>query len=210
MQHGVADPQQSPMGTQAIWEQFHNRLLAFVRRRVSNAADAEDILQDVFSRIHTNLHRLHEAQSVAAWVYRITTNAITDHYRARAKAAGAFDQLRRETGSPGDPSLPPREGPGEDPDLSAELSHCLVPFLTRLPDNYQEAIRLTDLGDLSQKQAARNLGLSVSGLKSRVQRGRSKLKDILLECCAVELDSRGGVLDVQPLDSGGCNDCDCS
>jgi RNA polymerase sigma-70 factor (ECF subfamily) len=210
MQQGVADPQQAPMGTQAIWDQFHGRLLAFVRRRVSNAADAEDILQDVFSRIHTNLHKLHEAQSVAAWVYRITTNAITDHYRAKAKVAGALGKLRRETGSPGDLSLPLREGPGEDPDLSTELSHCLVPFLTRLPDSYQEAIRLTDLGDLSQKQAAQRLGLSVSGLKSRVQRGRSKLKDILLECCAVELDRRRGVVDVQPRDSGGCDDCGCS
>ena len=210
MQHGVADQDHSPIGTQGIWEQFHDRLLAFVRRRVSNAADAEDILQDVFSRIHTNLNRLHEAQSVSAWVYRITRNAITDHYRARAKVAGAFDQLQRETGSPDDLSLPPREGLGEDPDLSAELSHCLAPLLTRLPDKYQEAIRLTDLGGLSQKQAAQRLGLSVSGMKSRVQRGRSKLKNILLECCAIELDGRRGVVDVQPRDSVGCDDCDSS
>jgi len=209
MQPRIADPERSPMGTDAIWEQFHDRLLAFVRRRVSNPTDAEDLLQDVFSRIHTNLHRLHEAQSVPAWVYQITRNAITDHYRARAKVAGAFDQLQRETGSPDGPSLPPREGPGEDPELSAELSHCLVPLLTKLPDKYQQAIRLTDLGELTQKEAAQRLGLSVSGMKSRVQRGRSRLKEVLLDCCKIELDQRRHVVDVQARESESCSDCDC-
>lgn len=208
MQHGVADPQQSPIDTQSIWEQFHDRLLAYVRRRVTHAADAEDIVQEVFSRIHTSLHRLREAQSATAWVYRITSNAITDFYRSNAKAAGALDQLQRETASANDLPLAPSEIHEEDSGPSAELSHCLVPLLTELPDRYREAIRLTDLGGLSQKQAAQELGLSVSGMKSRVQRGRSKLKDILLECCSVELDRRRSVIDVQSREEGGCSDCD--
>jgi RNA polymerase sigma-70 factor (ECF subfamily) len=209
MQPDVADRENSPIGTQAIWEQFHDRLLAFIRRRVSNAADAEDILQEVFFRVHSNLSRLREAQSATSWVYRITSNAITDHYRATAKVAGSLDQLQREKGPSKDLPVPPGEDPGEDTDLSAELSHCLAPLLNQLSDSFQEAIRLTDLGNLSQKQAAQRLGLSVSGMKSRVQRGRSKLKDILFECCEIELDRRRGVVDIQPRDSAGCTDCGC-
>ena len=54
---------------------------------------------------------------------------------------------------------------------------------------------LTDIEGLTRAEAADRLGLSVSGMKSRVQRGRAKLKQALLRCCAVETDRWGTVLD---------------
>ena len=78
---------------------------------------------------------------------------------------------------------------------SAALARCLTPMMKDLPAPYDEALLLTEVEGLSQVVAAEKLGLSVSGMKSRVQRGRRKLKAALLRCCHVELNRRGEVLD---------------
>src|SRR5687768_2462359 len=69
--------------TQAIWVELGARLRAFVAGRVSNEADAEDIVQDVFVRIHTRLDTLDDERKLTGWVYQIARNAIIDHYRGR-------------------------------------------------------------------------------------------------------------------------------
>ncbi len=84
----------------------------------------------------------------------------------------------------------------------------MLGLVNQLPERYAEAIEMVELGDMSQKAAAERLGISVSGMKSRVQRGRQKLRDLLLDCCAVELDRRGGMLELVPRD--GCDDCGCT
>jgi RNA polymerase sigma-70 factor (ECF subfamily) len=66
---------------EALWEAYSRQLLAFIRRRVADEADAEDLLQEVFLRIHTHLCCLPELGKVKSWVYQITRNAIIDYYR---------------------------------------------------------------------------------------------------------------------------------
>ena len=91
-----------------------------------------------------------------------------------------------------------------EPDDSAaaeELSQCLRPLIATPPATCSEALELTELGGKTQSEAADSLGLSVSGMKSRVQRGRTKLKELLLDCCHVEIDRRGGVVGYEPRNS---------
>jgi RNA polymerase sigma-70 factor (ECF subfamily) len=90
------------------------------------------------------------------------------------------------------------------------LTRRLEPLLSRLPDHYGEAVRLTELGGLTQKEVAGRAGISVSGMKARVQRGRGRLKDLLRECCMVELDGRHGVVDYEPRSGDASCDCECS
>jgi RNA polymerase sigma-70 factor (ECF subfamily) len=68
-------------------------------------------------------------------------------------------------------------------------------MIERLPEGYRQAITLVDLEGLTQHEAAARLDLSVSGMKSRVQRGRHQLRDMLEACCTIELDQRRGVTD---------------
>jgi RNA polymerase sigma-70 factor (ECF subfamily) len=85
---------------------------------------------------------------------------------------------------------------GRGPDtaeLRSELAGCLAPMVESLPPIYREALRLTEFEGVTQTQAAAQLGISVSAMKTRVQRARGQLKDLLLDCCHVELDRRGGV-----------------
>ena len=104
----------------------------------------------------------------------------------------------------------PRSSDGEpssDALASAELAGCVAPFIEHLPPRYRDALKLVAIEGQSQKAAADRLGLSVSGMKSRVQRGRKKLKDAILRCCAVELDPRGEVIAYRPLGRPGKKQC---
>jgi RNA polymerase sigma-70 factor, ECF subfamily len=101
----------------------------------------------------------------------------------------------------------------EEPDARHELAQCLRPFIDSLPDHYREAVELSELRGLSQRETADRLGLSLSGAKSRVQRARQRLEELVLACCQVEFDSRGEIMDYRPVvgcapQSGvGCAEC---
>ena len=113
--------------TEAVWQEVHDDLLAFIRRRVRSLPDAEDILQDVFLRIHRNIQGMDEVQNVAGWVFRIASNAIIDHYRHRAAQTRA---LNKEAVSHAE-----EHGTADlEPDAAAgrELATCLVPLLQRI------------------------------------------------------------------------------
>lgn len=70
-------------------------------------------------------------------------------------------------------------------------------MLNYLPEKYRKAVRLADLEGMTQAQLADHLGLSLSGAKSRVQRGREQLKALLTECCKFEFDCRGQIIDYE-------------
>lgn len=179
------------MNTVEVWRELHDPLLGFVARRVSSVEDAEDIVQEVMLRIHLHSADLAHVEQVAAWVYRITSNAIIDHYRRparRERPAGADLGVRVPDAASWAPGAT-----DEDIRARAELAGCLRPMVGLLSPKYREAIMLTELGGITQSAAADLLGLSRSGMKTRVQRARRQLKDLLLECCRVDLDVRGEV-----------------
>ncbi|HEX5781539.1 MAG TPA: RNA polymerase sigma factor SigZ [Solirubrobacteraceae bacterium] len=191
------------MDAARVFEEFHDSLLAFIARRVRDRDTAEDILQDVMLRIHRHAGELEHATAVGAWVYQIARNAITDHYRRAA--------VRPE--QPAGIELDGDEAVEPEPDENAartEIAACLRPFLDELPAQHREALVLTELGELSQADAARQLGVSPSGMKSRVQRGRAQLRDMLVACCQIDLDRRARVTSYEPHSSSCCGDsCGC-
>ena len=190
----------SPPDAETVWRDLRVPLLNFITRRVSDRDSAEDILQDVMLRIHSHADELTDGWAVGAWIHAIARNAIIDHYRRavvrRERPAGSETELDRPT-----PAVP-EPGPAE---LRAELAACLEPLLAQLPPIYHDALRLTDLAGLTQADAATRIGLSTSGMKSRVHRGRIQLKALFVKCCEIELDRRGGIIDYQPRNDA----CDC-
>jgi RNA polymerase sigma-70 factor, ECF subfamily len=185
--------------TEQAWEAFHAPLYQFIRRRVVDDATAEDLLQDVFLKIHQHGNSLKDAQRLESWIYQITRNLIIDHYRSHRQPMTSL-----ETGEALDL---PEDLP--DDDLMGDLLPCVRAMVLTLPDPDRQALILTEYQGLTQKELGERLGLSFSGAKSRVQRAREKLKRELLACCHFELDQRGHILDYQPrCDYTGLDSCE--
>jgi RNA polymerase sigma-70 factor (ECF subfamily) len=175
----------------AAWGDLRGPLLAFIARRTRDHHTAEDILQEVLLRIHRHAGELEHASAVQAWIYRIARNAIADHYRR------ASVQREQPAGLDVGDHEPARSEPLQA-ELGGELAACLAPLLERLPAPSRQALELTELGGLGQTEAAARLGLSGSGMKSRVQRARAQLRDLLIGCCEIELDRRNRVTAYRP------------
>ena len=183
------------------WHELRARLGGFVGRRIGNPADAEDVVQDVFVRMQRNIESLSSTDRLDAWAFRITRNAIADYYRAssehRAAPSKTLNELTADSIEDGEIST----------DARAEMAYCIAPMVRQLPQNYRQAIELTDLEGMTQTAAAELLGLSVPGMKSRVQRGRARLRAMLLRCCEIETDRRGRVIAFEQRDGESCAAC---
>ncbi|MFQ5511795.1 MAG: RNA polymerase sigma factor SigZ [Candidatus Krumholzibacteriia bacterium] len=168
--------------TENIWRQYHDGLRRFIESRVGDSTESDDILQEVFLRIHSRIDTLRDDRKVGSWIYRITRNAIVDYYRSRKETAEVPDSM---TAPEADPTERTR----------GEIQSWLVPMILTLPEPYREALRLSEIEGLAQKELAKRQGISLSGAKSRVQRGRAMLKQTLVDCCRFEFDHRGRVVD---------------
>jgi RNA polymerase sigma-70 factor (ECF subfamily) len=178
---------------ETIWHEFAKKLGQFIRARVADPAAAEDILQDVFVKIQGRLDTLENPAKLQSWLYLIARNAIIDHYRTRKDTTEVPEAL-----------------PAEPPENDAEMEGLKASFrrmIYSLPDTYRDAVVLTEFEGLTQKELAERLGISLSGAKSRVQRGREQLKQMLHECCTFEFDRRGKVIECQPRTNGSCQEC---
>jgi RNA polymerase sigma-70 factor (ECF subfamily) len=209
--HATPERQQKmDSDTQVIWSEFGHRLRAFIRQRVRNEEDAEDILQEVFLRIHRYAGGVNQSDRLTSWLFQVTRNAIADYYRAPARREHPESFLGTAEFDRPEPAAPELESDLDSVQARTELASCLRPMVERLPPHYRQAVALVDLSGLPQTEAAAHLGLSVSGMKSRVQRGRRSLKEILVACCPVETDGGGRVVDFDRPDSGcaGCGGAD--
>lgn len=179
-----------PAEARGAWKEIETRLRPYVAKRVATASDVDDILQETFLRMQRGIAGLRDGESFGGWIYRIAQHVIIDRARLRARepVLGAAE--------PAEPPAP--EGPDDADDLHAALGECVALFVARLPTTYREAITLTELQGLTQKDAAEMLGISLSGMKSRVQRGREKIREMFHEVCQVSLDCRGRVVGCEP------------
>jgi RNA polymerase sigma-70 factor (ECF subfamily) len=178
-----------PSEARGAWQDIERRLRPYVARRVASPGDLEDVLQEIFVRIHRGLSALRDGESFGGWVYRIAQTCIADMARARARSPLELVEDAPEVAAPaGD----------ESEDLESELGACVALFVARLPAPYREAVTLTELQGLTQKDAAEMLGVTLPAMKSRTLRGREKVRDMFEECCRISVDCRGRVTACEP------------
>jgi len=174
------------LSTEHVWQEMSQKLRQFLRRRLGDDDLAEDVLQETFVRIHNGLASLHESQRLAAWVYRIAHHTLIDHVRK--------EQASRQPLTT--PLALATDAPAEN--YNEVVGGWLGQMVQNLPAPYRTAVALAELDGVTQREVSAQLGISLSGAKSRVQRGREKLKAMLLNCCHIEMDRRGNVVDYQP------------
>lgn len=173
-----------------IWTDFNKELKAFILSKTQNAADADDILQDVFIKIIRNLDKVSQAENLRHYLFGIVRNAINDYFRNRKLAVTDAEIEEKLTNE-------------ENQSLNTTIAECCIkPFIHKLPKNYRDALLITEFQDISQKDLAERLNISYSGAKSRVQRGKEKLRALIFECCAFQSDKYGNLLET---DDKNCN-----
>jgi len=179
--------------TEQIWNEFSSGLRAFISSKVSNTSQVDDILQDVFIKIHSNIDHLKDYSKIRSWVYQITRNTIIDYYRNQKMKIDYVDSISLDnsyTSHKIDDII--------DSEPSQKVVAGLRGMIDELPEKYSQALYLVEFEGLSQVELAKKLGISISGAKSRVQRGRQLLKESLMKCCHFELDRYGVIIDYHP------------
>ncbi|MEM7009154.1 MAG: RNA polymerase sigma factor SigZ [Thermodesulfobacteriota bacterium] len=168
--------------TNIVWDEFSDQIRRYLLGKVKLKDDADDLLQEIFIKIHNNINQLEDESKLAPWIHQIVRNTLTDYYR---KNNPETVELNEESTA---------EYSNETDDLHAScISGCLRVFIERLPDKYKVPLELSDITGSKQKDIAQEMGLSYSGLKSRVQRGRQMIKDMFVDCACVAQD--GGLND---------------
>lgn len=184
------------MTTEQVWNTFQQPIKHFILKYIHNEAIAEDILQDVFLKIHLHIDTLVDEKKLQAWLYQIARHAIYDHYRSQKPLQALPETF--------DMSAEPTQE-----DAEQALLPCLTEMVEQLPPLYRDALLLTEYQGLTQRELAEQLHLSFSGAKSRVQRAREKLKQQLLACCHFVVDRRGGIIAYHPRNEC-CLACSCN
>ena len=204
------DPGPGPdrLATGDVFAQFQSGLRAWFVRRTGDTALADDLVGDVFLKLVQRREQLDDDRRVAGWIWTVARRTLVDHCR-RAQSTTEFheDTTQIAAGHAGDGGNSGTWG-AEEPlaDELAALATWLRWEIQALAPAYRDTLELTEIEGLSQREAAEKLGISVSGVKSRVQRGRAMLKQRLLRCCDVEFDHRGVPVDFRAK-RGGCDDC---
>lgn len=177
--------------------ELRTRVERFVRRRVATDAMAADLTQETFLRLARTEEPPIGIDATAAWLFTTARRLVIDQHR----------RTTPEFVSDVEPPDGPETSCSEPNGALVELALCIRPFVDLLPDEQAEAIRLVEFEGLTQREAAERVGISVSGMKSRVQRGRVNLRRQVVSCCAIEQDARKSIVAYEPRQEPGCGDC---
>lgn len=180
------------MEVAGIYTQFHRSLLSFIRSRIRSKEDAEDILHNVFIRISNNVNTLSDEQKLQGWIFTITKNAIIDYYRINASRKKVAIDIE----------LAENILEEVQPDTTQGLEQCMNSMVSLLPDEYRNIIIDAELKGIKQKDLAEKYGMPYPSMRSRVQRGRERLKQLFYNCCHIETDKLGNVMEIRSR-----NDC---
>lgn len=167
------------MTLDTMWKNYQHSLQRFVQSKVSNKEDAEDLLQEILLKAYRNIGSVQHQSSIKSWLFQVANNAVIDFYRRKGRNVELTDELL---------------GSAEE-QTQLELSNCVFPFINALPQDHAALLRAIDIDCISQKDYARELGISYSTLKSRVQKSRKLLKQLFEECCDYQRDKAGNIYD---------------
>jgi RNA polymerase sigma-70 factor (ECF subfamily) len=172
-----------------VYFQYRSELLGFIQQRVRDRDLAQDVLHDVFVKIISLQDSLRDPIRITAWLYQVTRNAIID----RLRSSKSYEELPQEIADD-----------GEEPTAETRLAGFLRPMIEGLPHIYRDAVILSDLEGIPLRRIAEREGVTVSAIKSRVQRGRRMLESLLHDCCTFEFSRRGEIMDFWPRADSGC------
>lgn len=180
----TADPPTPSPEVVAALVRNHREFLAFLERRLGDRAEAEDVLQEAFSRGLEKLEDLRDDELAVAWFYRVLRNRLIDRARRHATRSQALTRLAHELDEP------------SESEAHAAVCRCVATLSETLKPEYRDALQRIEIEGVSVKEYAERAGISSSNAAVRVFRARQALrKQVVASCgtCAAH----------------GCFDCTC-
>jgi RNA polymerase sigma-70 factor, ECF subfamily len=161
-----------------VFQQYEQELLGFIRKRLKDKHQSEDVLNEVLMKIYRHCEKLPKVKNNRAWLYQITRNALNDYFREGQRNISLDESQVEAMHQP-------------EQELYQLLAPLLPAMIRMLPPKYAVPLQMSDIEEIPQQEIANRLGLSLSGAKSRIQRGREKLRALFFECLYLELDHQG-------------------
>lgn len=154
-----------------IYLEFKDEIQRHILKKVKSKEVAEDLTSQLALKLYSSCEKLKDVSNLRAWIYRVASNTVMDYFRDEQKkqSQSIVDDLLQED---------------EDDFVNIAVENCVLQLLEQLPDKYKEAVRMSDLEGVNQKEIAEKLNISYSAAKMRVQRGRESLKSKFYECCS--------------------------
>jgi RNA polymerase sigma-70 factor (ECF subfamily) len=193
-----------------VFEEYQRPIHGYLLRMTENEAEAEDLTQEVFLRVHRSLSTFRGESSLKTWLYRIASNVFFDHTRkASTRQAGATSTLEG-TLHEGE-EWEDKEAPQPD-QLAAqsEMSACVQEHVEALPDDYKAVLVLHDDQGLKNREIAEALGCSEATVKIRLHRAREKLRASLNTGCDFSRDERNVFVCERKAPDEGCQSTGCA
>ena len=164
-----------------IWNKNKGHLLSFIKTKIDNEHIAKDILQEVSIKLLDNLNRKTIIKNDKTWLFQVTRNTVADYYRKNKKHSKlSINQSEINTNSN---------------TCVCDLSGFVIQ--TYLPEKFSKPLYLSDIEQKPQQEIAKMLNLSLTATKSRIHRGRKKLKELVIECIDISYNNKGQVSDFQ-------------
>ena len=161
------------------WRQHQAEIRAFLKSRAGNAAEADDLLQEVFLKALLQGKAFCSLDNPRAWLFHVARNLLIDRLRLTREQVPLPEDMSAES--------------GHEFEAVDVLSHCLPRVLSELSPEDREVITQCDLHGVTQQAYAEKMGISLAAAKSRVQRARARLQIQLVSACQVRFDKAGKV-----------------
>ncbi len=168
------------------WSELNLHLLNFIKKRVDNTEDAEDLLQEVYIKLHENIDSLKDEEKMVSWMYQITRNTIYRCYKTCYKVKNV--EFEETHGGQIDPDIE---------NFNEEIAESMKNFIEELPNDYKEVIKLYEFEGYSHRDISKELDLKENTSKSKLKRGKERLKRLLDDCCVFQIDHYGNVVDYE-------------
>jgi RNA polymerase sigma-70 factor (ECF subfamily) len=173
-----------------VFDEYQRPIYNYLLRLTQNQAEAEDLTQETFIRVHRSLPTFRGEASLSTWLYRIATNVSLDHFRRSATRQAKAALSLEETESDGEWVVDETASSPEQMAAQSEMSACVQRFIQRLSPSYRTVLVLHDLQGLKNREIADVLDVSLSTVKIRLHRARKKLREALDAGCDLGHDER--------------------
>jgi RNA polymerase sigma-70 factor (ECF subfamily) len=182
---------QDNVNIENLWKNVYGKIFGYVSKHVKDLDETNDIIQNTFIKVREHIDELKHPGKAEQWMFRIAQNSMYDYFREKKKESELQKNLQISIQNDGNEA-------NESIIKTQNLSDYAGFISNSLPEKYRIAVYMADIEGKSMKEVATALDLSVSGAKSRVQRGRKMIKELILQCCQVQTDVYGNIIDYKP------------